>query len=129
LTDAKLPSAEHVQSIYALTTAQKERDEAIAACAVMREVLEWIRKPIKEITDLNNLGGMTELFETRDKMIDKALSPTIGTDFLERMRSLEKFIQELADEDCSYGDNCPTSARHYRCLRCKSTTLLNERSK
>jgi hypothetical protein len=30
------------------------------------------------------------------------------------------FVVELATEDCSYGDDCPSSARHYRCLRCKA---------
>lgn len=33
---------------------------------------------------------------------------------------LHAFVFDLADDDCSYRDDCPSSARHYRCLRCKA---------
>lgn len=30
------------------------------------------------------------------------------------------FVRDIADEDCSYGDECPRGTRHYVCLRCRA---------
>ncbi len=46
-----------------------------------------------------------------------------------KLMSREKFISELADEGCSYGDDCPPTARHYMCLNCKAARELKELSK
>jgi hypothetical protein len=36
-----------------------------------------------------------------------------------------RFVRELADEPCSYGDNCPDfGTRHGRCLHCKARRAL-----
>jgi hypothetical protein len=37
------------------------------------------------------------------------------------------YIQEYADEPCTYGDDCPNNAgtRHYTCDNCKARQLLN----
>lgn len=37
---------------------------------------------------------------------------------------LRAFVTELAEEGCSYNDNCPGDARHYRCLSCKAKAVL-----
>lgn len=48
-------------------------------------------------------------------------------DLLEEAAEALDFVQELADEDCAYGDNCPTfGSRHGRCLRCKAVSVLNQ---
>jgi hypothetical protein len=36
------------------------------------------------------------------------------------------FIRELADEDCAYGDDCPSfGTNHGRCLECKARAALS----
>lgn len=38
---------------------------------------------------------------------------------------IEDFVQELADEPCTYGDNCPLhGTRHGQCLSCKARAAL-----
>lgn len=39
--------------------------------------------------------------------------------------SLRNVLEGFAEGDCSYGDNCPDSARHYRCYSCKARKALN----
>lgn len=47
-------------------------------------------------------------------------------DLLEEAATALEFIQELASEECSYGDNCPTfGSRHGQCVRCKAKRALN----
>ena len=47
-------------------------------------------------------------------------------DLLEEAASALDFVQELADEDCSYGDDCPyNGTRHGRCIRCRAKSALN----
>lgn len=47
-------------------------------------------------------------------------------DLLEEAATALDFVQELADEDCEYGDDCPDfGTNHYRCLRCKAQKALN----
>lgn len=38
---------------------------------------------------------------------------------------VEGLVREWAEDDCEYGDGCPSSARHYRCLRCKAIQALD----
>ncbi len=38
--------------------------------------------------------------------------------------ALREFAQDFADEECSYGDNCPSTARHYRCYQCKARAAI-----
>jgi hypothetical protein len=43
----------------------------------------------------------------------------------EQIAQLKDFVQELADEPCMYGDNCPTfGTRHGTCLHCKARGAL-----
>lgn len=45
----------------------------------------------------------------------------------EREERLRDFVDELAAEDCHYGDNCPPfGTRHGACLRCRSKEALAE---
>jgi hypothetical protein len=47
-------------------------------------------------------------------------------DLLEEAATALDFVQELADEDCSYGDNCPTfGSRHGKCKYCRAREVLN----
>ena len=48
-------------------------------------------------------------------------------DLLEEAADALDFVQELADEDCSYGDNCPPfgGTRHGTCLHCRAKRVLN----
>lgn len=47
-------------------------------------------------------------------------------DLLEEAATALEFVQDLADESCEYGDNCPTfGSRHGTCLNCKAREALN----
>lgn len=47
-------------------------------------------------------------------------------DLLEEAATALDFLQELADEECGYGDDCPTfGSRHGKCVRCKAREALN----
>lgn len=47
-------------------------------------------------------------------------------DLLEEAANALDFVEELADEPCTYGDNCPDfGTRHYRCLHCRARKALN----
>jgi len=51
-------------------------------------------------------------------------------DLLEEAATALDFVQELADEDCNYGDNCPIfGSRHGRCIRCRAVEVLNRSKK
>ena len=40
-------------------------------------------------------------------------------------QALRAFIQETADEECEYKDNCPPfGTRHYQCRPCKAREIL-----
>ncbi len=45
---------------------------------------------------------------------------------LKRNEPLKDFVQEIADEGCAYGDNCPPNAgtRHGDCMPCKARRAL-----
>ena len=45
---------------------------------------------------------------------------------VERAQRIHDFVREIADEECSYRDDCPSSARHYVCLRCRALRVLAE---
>lgn len=43
-----------------------------------------------------------------------------------QVKDLKQFVTELAEDDCSYGDNCPTfGSRHGQCLSCKARKTLS----
>jgi hypothetical protein len=46
----------------------------------------------------------------------------------EYVRRLREFVADEADEDCHYGDNCPSNAgtRHGTCRSCKARQTLAE---
>jgi hypothetical protein len=46
----------------------------------------------------------------------------------DQLKKLKEFVGELAEADCSYGDNCPDFAgtRHGKCLPCKAREALEE---
>jgi len=40
---------------------------------------------------------------------------------------LEQFAKDMAEDDCAYGDNCPTfGTRHGQCDGCKARETLKE---
>jgi hypothetical protein len=48
-------------------------------------------------------------------------------DLLEEAANALSFLAELAEEDCSYGDNCPTfGSRHGKCIYCKARQALKK---
>jgi hypothetical protein len=47
-------------------------------------------------------------------------------DLLEEAANALDFVQELANEDCEYKDNCPDfDTNHGKCLNCKARRALN----
>jgi hypothetical protein len=40
-----------------------------------------------------------------------------------------EFVRDLAEGDCTYKDNCPPTARHYRCYSCKARAALDSEVK
>jgi hypothetical protein len=46
-------------------------------------------------------------------------------DLLEEAATALDFVQELADDSCTYGDDCPEGSNHGRCLRCRARAVLN----
>jgi len=47
-------------------------------------------------------------------------------DLLEEAATALDFVQELADEDCAYADDCPDfGTKHGRCIRCKAKKALS----
>jgi hypothetical protein len=47
-------------------------------------------------------------------------------DLLEEAANALDFVQELADEPCEYGDDCPSfGTRHGKCIRCGAKRALN----
>jgi hypothetical protein len=46
-----------------------------------------------------------------------------------RADKLERFVKEVAEGDCVYGDGCPTDKKlnHGRCLPCKAKDILGEK--
>lgn len=55
---------------------------------------------------------------------DQSIGERALRDHKRRMERIEDLVRELAEDDCSYGDNCPSNARHYRCIRCKAVAAL-----
>ena len=48
-------------------------------------------------------------------------------DLLEEAATALDFVQELANEECNYGDNCPVEVNHGQCLRCKARAVLTQK--
>ena len=50
-------------------------------------------------------------------------------DLLEEAANALDFVQELADEGCSYNDGCPdfVGSRHGRCRSCKAKAVLTQK--
>ena len=60
------------------------------------------------------------------------IAPTnCGKPLLARVKRLEAFVQEIADEGCTYGDNCPPfiKTNHYICQPCKAKRALERGEK
>lgn len=46
-------------------------------------------------------------------------------ELLEEAATALDFVQELADDVCSYNDGCPSfGSNHGRCIRCKARAVL-----
>jgi hypothetical protein len=63
---------------------------------------------------------------------DLGVAPAIVRLLLAELRTLraaasglESFVRDLADEDCDYNDECPSSARHYVCRRCQAKRAIH----
>lgn len=51
-------------------------------------------------------------------------------DLLDEAATALDFVQELADEECSYRDGCPVfGSRHGVCLHCRARRVLNREEK
>ena len=50
-------------------------------------------------------------------------------DLLEEAANALDFVQELANEECSYNDGCPNfvGSRHGTCLSCKAKAVLGQK--
>lgn len=68
----------------------------------------------------NSYGAVTPpLYTPRESMP----APVDAKD--ERIRQLEAFVREIADEACHYGDGCPAfGSNHGACLRCCARDAL-----
>lgn len=45
----------------------------------------------------------------------------------EKLKILTQFAQDMAEHDCTYGDNCPTfGSRHGKCIGCLAREALTE---
>jgi hypothetical protein len=46
-------------------------------------------------------------------------------DLLEEAATALDFVQELANDSCKYGDDCPEfGSNHGRCMRCRARVVL-----
>lgn len=58
------------------------------------------------------------------KSVQEGKSDRIA-DLLEEAATALDFVQELADMDCGYKDNCPTfGTKHGKCVRCQAREVL-----
>jgi hypothetical protein len=71
-----------------LTQAHKERDEAVACVAVMREALEKVSKWLVNNTDIIEENPLL------DDVVSPALSTNCGKALVERMKEAEKLLRE-----------------------------------
>ena len=88
-----------------------ELDGPTPECAALS--LELERRGV----DTEDLGGP---WEEKARDLEHRLNARVGA-------GLREFVQEIADEDCGYGDNCPDNAgtRHGTCMRCKAVRALS----
>jgi hypothetical protein len=67
-------------------------------------------------------------YSTEALMLAKERVARCKQDLLNAVDGLRTFVDELAGEDCEYGeaspDACAGSRRHYRCLPCKAKATL-----
>lgn len=93
----------------------------------MRRKEEWPYLPMTSEPLIYRLRKRAEIrrqIATR-KSVQEGKPDRIA-DLLEEAANALDFVQELADEDCEYKDDCPDfGTNHYRCLRCKAKRTLN----
>jgi hypothetical protein len=92
-----------------------------------RDRLETARKAVKKrFADLRK--ELTELKRKLKTEEDFTASYIRRLHESERgLAGLREFVDEEADEDCHYGDNCPSNAgtRHGTCRSCKARQVLS----
>jgi hypothetical protein len=138
--DALLARASHAESklstIDALSAPSPEwQDERIKALTAERDHLaEQLGLVYWHVTD----GKLSKPYDFKavESEIDDCINEHINRTVEERLKEerptgseqderVRDFVQELADEPCNYGDNCPTfGTRHGTCLHCKARAAL-----
>ncbi len=125
--DVLIAARQRAEAAEAALTAQREQlDAFIPDSAHINALPEPIRRYIHDLeTQCDPAGLVRENTIARDTI--RSLEQQVATQGEENAR-LKDFVQELADEPCAYGDNCPTfGTYHGTCLNCKARAALAQR--
>ena len=107
---------------------QREIVEAIDAAQVAIETLTAERDEARSLkvpasTEAVLLAQMAQCVAEVDRdQARRELEAVMAEN--EMLHRAGDFVAEMADEDCSYEDDCPSNARHYQCMRCKAKHAL-----
>lgn len=102
----------------------------------LRFRIDWQNSEYK-VTIPKYDGGEVVDAESYDKLLQEyqklqmATNPFIFESKDEVIAHLREHYEELADEPCTYGDNCPEYIKldHGRCNPCKARMILNYKLK
>lgn len=128
---------EQVPLVYMHVTGEMLSKTNYYAYSVISAFDDYISRLIKEATE-DAVSEYRASVEKLTKKISDCLHPDGAgpekpslcdvTVYVKHDTSrMRDFIQELADEPCTYGDNCPDfGSRHGQCIHCQCREILSE---
>ena len=114
---------EFIEAEYAHAEAEDlTRDALVLALAAARVERNRLRESEKKREEWQAIAENTMDASSEGAWMARAL------DAERELAGLREFVGDQADEDCHYGDNCPSNAgtRHGTCRSCRARQTLAE---